>query len=152
VRYAERTTRRDEVCPFYNADFDWISETAIVRINEAVTGGFESARTRIGAAPRLIRIDLERAFGSHRLCDRTVGLLEEKRFSRWDAAGAVNEVEWITRYQTLEPFHPNYWAQLALRNCLRRAFNGGLPTEPREGRCRIRAAGLTALGEPDMEL
>ena len=30
-------------------------------------------------------------------------------------------------YQIQEDGHPSYWGQLALRNCLRQAYNGGLP-------------------------
>jgi hypothetical protein len=47
-----------------------------------------------------------------------------------------------------EDIHPNYWGQLALRNCLRKEYKNGAP-EP-VGKCTIE--GLTALGEPKMEL
>ena len=30
-------------------------------------------------------------------------------------------------YQLQEDVHPSYWGQLALRNCLRQAYNGGAP-------------------------
>ena len=45
--------------------------------------------------------------------------------------------------------HPNYWGQLALRNCVRQAYNGGAP---RGGTCVRGANGLNAHGEPNMIL
>ena len=30
-------------------------------------------------------------------------------------------------YQLQEDAHPNYWGQLALRNCMRQAYNAGAP-------------------------
>jgi hypothetical protein len=45
--------------------------------------------------------------------------------------------------------HPSYWGQLALRNCLRLAYNGGAV---RGGRCTIAGTGLNSFGEPRMVL
>ena len=42
-------------------------------------------------------------------------------------------------YQLQETLHPNYWGQLALRNCVRQAYNGGAP---RGGTCTIAGTGL----------
>ena len=39
------------------------------------------------------------------------------------------------------------WGQLALRNCVRQAYNGGAP---RGGTCSRTATGLNAQGEPNM--
>ena len=52
-------------------------------------------------------------------------------------------------YELQEDLHPNYWAQLALRNCLTQAYNGGVP---RGGTCTISASGLNSAGEPNMSL
>jgi hypothetical protein len=57
-----------------------------------------------------------------------------------------------------EGFHPNYWGQLAFRNCLRKMYNNGTPLNNKE--CTIEAPGLeTALAgkfdwrpEPKMKL
>ncbi len=48
-----------------------------------------------------------------------------------------------------EDLHPNYWAQLALRNCLTQAYNSGTP---KGGTCTISATGLNSAGEPNMSL
>jgi hypothetical protein len=52
-------------------------------------------------------------------------------------------------YDKLESFHPSYWGELALRNCLRLVHNNGAV---RGGACIIAATGLNERGEPVMEL
>jgi hypothetical protein len=51
-------------------------------------------------------------------------------------------------YQLQEDLHPSYWGQLAERNCVRQAYNGGAP---RGGMC-IHGTGLNANGEPNATL
>ena len=105
-------------------------------------------------------LDVSGAFVGRRLCENTVGLLEEKALATWQSAGASDKTEWIAQirtvstvfgpYQVQESFHPNYWGQLALRNCVRQAYNGGTP---RGGTCaRGTLTGRNALGEPNMAL
>lgn len=73
----------------------------------------------------------------------------------------VNETEWINQlrirtwnlwgisFGILTPFliqedmHPNFWGQLALRNCLRKEYNNGAPKNV--GTCIIEKPGLTAV-------
>ena len=50
-------------------------------------------------------------------------------------------------YQLQEDAHPSYWGQLALRNCVRQAYNGGTP---RGGTCSRATTGLNGQGEPNM--
>jgi hypothetical protein len=52
-------------------------------------------------------------------------------------------------YEIQEDLHPNYWAQLALRNCLTQAYNGGTP---KGGTCTISGGGLNSAGQPNMSL
>lgn len=47
-------------------------------------------------------------------------------------------------YSIQELLHPNYWGQLARRNCLRQVYNHGAV---RSGSCTA-GAGLTPAGEP----
>ena len=99
------------------------------------------------------------ALNGRKLCENTVGLLEEKGVANWTSAGAVDKTEWVQQIRTLttlfppyqlqEDGHPNYWGQLALRNCVRQAYNGGVP---RGGTCRIWTTGLNGYGEPVMSL
>ena len=49
-----------------------------------------------------------------------------------------------------ENAHPNYWGQMALRNCFRQAYNNGAP---HGGTCvRGGNSGLNSRGEPNMTL
>ncbi|MEZ5098069.1 MAG: hypothetical protein R2731_19510 [Nocardioides sp.] len=86
-------------------------------------------------------LNLASAFTGRRLCESTVGLYEEKGLSSWTQATAVDKTEWINQIRTIstatssyyiqESLHPNYWAQLALRSCVRQAWNGGNPAAGR---------------------
>ena len=104
-------------------------------------------------------MDIAGAFNGRRLCENTVGLLEEKGLSSWKSPGAVDKTEWINQIRTItaifppyelqEDLHPNYWAQLALRNCLTQAYNAGTP---KGGACTISGTGLNGAGQPNMSL
>jgi hypothetical protein len=71
----------------------------------------------------------------------------------------VNVSEWVNQIRTVstigsdyyvqESLHPDYWGQLALRDCLRQAYNNGAV---RGGTCTIAGSGLDAQGEPIMSL
>jgi hypothetical protein len=109
--------------------------------------------------PNVKAMDIAAAFNGRRLCEKGVGLLEEEGLSSWKAAEAPNKTEWFNQIRTItaifppyeiqEDLHPNYWAQLALRNCLTQAYNGGTP---KGGTCSISATGLNSAGEPNMSL
>jgi hypothetical protein len=104
-------------------------------------------------------LDMVGALYGRRLCENTVGLLEEKGVSTWQSAGAVDKTEWVQQIRTLttifppyqlqEDGHPNYWGQLALRNCFRQAATA--QPEPTGGYCS-RGTGLNAKNEPNMTL
>ena len=104
-------------------------------------------------------LDDQNALVGRRLCENTVGLLEEKGVANWTSAGAADKTEWVSQvrttstlfgpYQLQEDAHPNYWGQLALRNCLRQAYNGGAA---HGGTCTIATTGLNGFGEPQMSL
>jgi hypothetical protein len=155
-RYGESGYTRQNTggCGFWNNDANWANSTALPTINGAVKGA--AADTGLSN----IRIlELQGAFNGRRLCENTVGLLEEKGLSSWTNAGAVDKTEWINQirtistvfgpYQLQESLHPNYWGQKALRSCVRQAYNGGAP---RGGTCTIAGSGLTSRGEPNMAL
>jgi hypothetical protein len=103
-------------------------------------------------------LDMQNALVGRRLCENTVGLLEEKGVASWRSAGAVDKSEWVEQirtvstllppYQLQEDGHADYWGQLAMRNCLRQAYNGGAV---RGGTC-ARGTGLDGQGEPNMAL
>jgi hypothetical protein len=156
IRYGESGYTRQNTggCGFWNNDANWANSTALPTINSAVRNA--AAQTGLSNVKLL---ELQSAFNGHRLCENTVGLLEEKGLTSWTQAGAVDKSEWVNQIRTVstvfgpyyvqESFHPNYWGQLALRSCVRQAYNGGTP---RGGTCTIAGSGLTSRGEPNMAL
>lgn len=156
-RYSESGYSRQNTggCGFWNADANWANGTALPTINSTVTGaitqaGITNSRT----------LNLASAFNGRRLCENTVGLYEEKGLTSWTQPTAVDKTEWVNQIRTVstccssspyyiqESLHPNYWAQLATRSCVRQAWNGGTP---RGGACSISGTGLVN-GEPRMAL
>lgn len=141
-------------CGFWNADADWANNSALPIINNTVTGaiaqaGITNART----------LNLASTFNGRRLCESGVGLYEEVGIAGWTSAGAVDRTEWVNQIRTVttsgdspyfiqESLHPNYWGQLAVRSCVRQAYNGGTP---RGGACVRTGTGLLN-GEPRMTL
>ncbi len=156
-RYSQSGYTRQSTggCGFWNADADWANDYALPTINATVRG----AATQSGLSNIKI-LDLSSAFNGRRLCESGVGLYEEQGLASWTSAGAVDRTEWINQIRTVstccsnspyyiqESLHPNYWAQLATRSCVRQAYNGGAV---RGGTCRIAGTGLSG-GEPRMTL
>jgi hypothetical protein len=156
-RYSQSGYTRQDTggCGFWNADANWANATALPTINNAVKNAVTQA-----ALPNTAVMDLSSAFNGRRLCESTVGLIEEKGLYDWRSAGAVDQTEWINQIRTVstccgsnyyiqESLHPNYWGELALRSCVRQAYNGGVP---HGGTCRISGTGLSSRGEPLMSL
>ncbi|MGN6635003.1 MAG: hypothetical protein ACTHJ6_06000 [Oryzihumus sp.] len=154
-RYSESGYTRQSTggCGFWDKDADWANGSALTTINATVrnavaASGISGVRT----------LELASAFNGRRLCENTVGLYEEKGLTSWTQAGAVDQTEWVNQIRTVstagsdyyiqESLHPNYWAQMALRSCVRQAYNAGMP---RGGTCSIAGTGLVA-GEPRMTL
>lgn len=141
-------------CGFWNADADWANGSALPTINNTVTGaigqaGITNART----------LNLAATFNGRRLCEKGVGLYEEVGLANWTAPTAVDRTEWVNQIRTVtttgsspyyiqESLHPNYWGQLAVRSCVRQAYNAGTP---RSGTCVRSGTGLSG-GEPRMAL
>jgi hypothetical protein len=141
-------------CGFWNADANYANATMLPTIDNTVLG----AAAGVGLS-NVKTMELSSAFNSHRLCDKGVGMLEEEGLANWKAAEAVNKSEWFNQIRTIEtltgPYelqediHPNYWAQLGLRNCLTQAYDEGTP---KGGTCTISGTGLNSAGEPNMSL
>ena len=154
-RYSESGYTRQSTggCGFWNADADWANSTALPTINATV----KNAITASGVAG-VKTLDLTSAFNGRRLCESTVGLYEERGLTSWQQAGAVDQTEWVNQIRTVstagsnyyiqESLHPNYWAQMGLRSCVRQVWNGGAV---RGGSCNISGTGLVN-GEPRMAL
>jgi len=156
-RYSQSGFTRQSTggCGFWNRDADWANATALVQINGAVKSAAASANT----AGNVKVLDVATALNGRRLCETGVKLMEQTGLGSWSATGAGDSTEWVAQIRTVstigspyfvqESLHPNYWAQQALQNCVRRVWNNGVP---KGGVCTRSATGLTAAGEPVMRL
>ena len=133
-RYSESGYTRQSTggCGFWNKDADWANDTALPTINGAVVRRGRRLRSDQHPDPRPVRG-----------LQRPPAVREHRRALRGDAAsrtgrspGAVDQTEWINQIRTVstccgssspyyiqESLHPNYWAQLATRSCVRQAWN-----------------------------
>jgi hypothetical protein len=155
-RYGETGYTRQSVggCGIWNRDANWADDSVVTTLNATIVNAV--AQTGLTNVKLL---DTSAALNGRRLCESSVGLLEERGIATWRSAGAADKTEWVSQirtastilgpYQLQEDAHPNYWGQLALRNCLRQAYNGGAV---RGGTCTRAGTGLNALGEPNMTL
>ncbi|MBK5222088.1 MAG: hypothetical protein JJE52_04280 [Acidimicrobiia bacterium] len=155
-RYPEAGWTRQSIggCGVWNRDADWANDTAVVKMNQAAVQG--AARSGL---TNYVVLDMTAALHGRRLCESTVGLLEERGIASWQSPGAVDRTEWVSQvrtvttlvgpYQLQEGMHPSYWGQLALRSCLRQAYGTG---EVRGGTCVRGADGISSRGEPNMVL
>ena len=156
IRYSQNGFTRQTVggCGVWNADADWANDTVVAKLN----GTVRNAEAATGMS-NIALLDAQNALVGHRLCENTDGLLEEEGLASWHSAGAADRSEWVSQirtattlfgpYQLQEDAHPSYWGELALRNCVRQAYNGGAP---RGGTCSHTTTGLDAVGEPNMSL
>lgn len=155
IRYPESGWTRQNIggCGVWNRDADWANDTVVAKMNQAVVNG--AARSGVS---NYVVLDLSRSLHGRRLCEKGVGLLEERGIPTWQGSGAVDQTEWVSQirtvttifgpYQLQEGLHASYWGQMAMRNCLRLAYNSG---NVRGGLCTRAANGLTN-GEPRMQL
>jgi hypothetical protein len=155
IRYSESGYTRQSTggCGVWNRDADWANDTAVVAMNNSARNG----ATQSGLTNTKI-FDVSSLLNGRRLCESTVGLLEEKGLANWTVAGAADQTEWVSQirttstvfgpYQLQEGLHPSYWGEKALRNCVRQAYNGGTP----KGGVCTHGTGLNANGEPNATL
>jgi hypothetical protein len=155
-RYSQSGYTRQSTggCGFWNADADYANGTLLPTIDNSVM----SAAAQTGLT-NIKTMELRSAFNGRRLCENTVSRVDASGYSSWNAPGALDHIEWFQGIRTVttvgsdyyvqESLHPDYLAQLGLRNCIRQAYNGGTP---RGGTCAISATGKNSLGEPNMAL
>jgi hypothetical protein len=155
-RYPETGWDRQSIggCGTWNRDADWANDTVVTIMNRTTT----NAAAQSGLANVKV-LDLRDALVGRRLCENTVGLLEEAGVATWTSNKAADKTEWVSQirttstiggpYQLQEDGHASYWGQKAMRNCLRLAYNNGTV---RGGRCVRVQNGLNTYGEPKMGL
>jgi hypothetical protein len=156
-RYSQSGFTRQTVggCGIWNRDADWANDTVVATFNNTL----RNAAVQSGLVNYKI-LDMTDALVGRRLCENTVGLLEEVGIPSWTSAGAVDRTEWVSQirtvsaifppYQIQEDGHPSYWGQLALRNCLRQAYASAAPF--RSTLTCNRGLGLNSAREPNMSL
>jgi hypothetical protein len=155
-RYPESGWTRQAIggCGTWNRDANWANDTVVTAMNNSVKNG-----AALSGLTNVVTLDLVDSLVGRRLCEQGVGLLEETGTPSWQSAGAVDRSEWVAQirtvttivgpYQLQESGHASYWGQLAMRNCLRLAYNNGAV---RGGKCVRAGNGLTSRGEPVMAL
>jgi hypothetical protein len=156
-RYPQSGFTRQTIggCGVWNRDADWANDTVVATFNTTL----RNAAVSSGLTNYKI-LDMTNALVGRRLCENTVGLLEEVGIPSWTSAGAVDRTEWVSQirtvsaifppYQIQEDGHPSYWGQLALRNCLRQAYGSAAPFGATLT-C-TRGVGLNGSREPNMTL
>jgi hypothetical protein len=129
-RYKESGYTRQTIggCGVWNRDADWANDTMVHTLDELVV-------KQAAGAEGVPVLDARNALAGHRLCENTVGLLEERGVANWTVPGAADQTEWVSQirtvttlvppYQLQEDLHPSYWGQLALRNCVRQVYAAG---------------------------
>ena len=128
-RYGQTGFTRQTIggCGVWNRDADWARDTVVNTLNSTTVNAVRPLGLPV--------LDMDEALAGRKLCENTVGLLEERGIANWRSAGAADNTEWVQQIRTLttlfppyqlqEDAHPNYWGQLALRNCFRQAYYAG---------------------------
>ena len=155
-RYPETGYTRQTIggCGVWNRDADWANATVVTAMNNSMKNG--AAQTGLSNVKVL---EMRNSLVGRRLCENTVGLLEEQGVQTWQSSGAVDKTEWVAQirttstitgpYQLQEDGHASYWGQKAMRACYRLVYNGGAV---RGGECVLDRRGLNSFGEPRMKL
>jgi hypothetical protein len=167
IRYTqEGYSRFYNGCPFWNEDANWANDTALPTISNTINAAVAVFSDNYPGIHVHV-MDVSKALNGHRLCENGVNQVDSPEgVLSWTSNGASGKSEWVAQirgifsaggmaslpgmvYYKNESFHPNYWGQLALRNCLRQAWNNG---NVRGGSCEFLQNGLGSFGEPQMAL
>lgn len=149
-------------CGFYDADADWAITTVLPLINTTIMDAALRAKEEVSTL-RIVHMDNTDAFKGHELCskysyrvngDKSV---DAPGVKSWRSKNAIAKSEWMKEVDLFntgasianESFHPNYWGQLALRNCLRQLWNGGNVVAG--GRCAPLGGRMKKINEPRMK-
>lgn len=171
MRYKESGPAGDQInyrhavggCGFRDVDADWAIETVLPTINETIREAALEAKAYFSGRLRLVQVDNSNAFDGHELCHRKSKRVmasptyaeDRGGVNSWRSKSAPDKSEWVkdidisnfSATEKNEGFHPGFWGQLALRNCLRQVWNGG--TVVSGGSC-VPLGGKNKYGEPNM--
>ena len=148
-------------CGFSDVDATWANIDVLALVNRTVREAAVEAKRRVPSL-RIVHMDSSHAYKGRNLCHKDVKRVndddeyDEGGPKTWRERTAVNRSEWVVEIEISnasdtmlqEGVHPNYWGQLALRNCLRQVWNSGNPV----GGVCTRGLGLNSRGEPNMSL
>jgi hypothetical protein len=152
-------------CGMWDRDLDWIHNVVLPTLNSSFKqAAVNASNTTVTWAsnsykPKVALLDVQDAFMGRRLCETGTDLLPSPTAGpSWTALGAVNGSEWVSQIRTLtalasdytlqEGLHPNYWAQLGLRSCVRQAYAQLSATIAVGGSCRRSGSGLDMSKSP----
>ena len=122
-------------CGVSNADTDWARGQFLPAVNQAVlTAGHRLESQLLGPGiDNVVYLQTDPTLSRHQLCAK--GLQQLTR--PYTTPGTAKIAEWFTQIRTVttagshilspyeiqEGLHPDYWGQLAMRNCLRQLWN-----------------------------
>jgi len=153
-------------CGFWNTDVDLTNRTVLPEVNAIIQRALHVVQAGAIAQGELFQsvlLDNSEALRGHELCNAAVERVNARNWwgtlvgvRSWTSRGAADRSEWMQEVNIVnvgeaflvESLHPNYWGQLAMRNCVRQVWNAGMPVS---GKCTPRG-GLNSRGEPNMEL
>ena len=153
-RYPETYSRWDDGgCGFYDKDATWAGTQFVTTVRSAAANALQGS----GITPSAL-MDFSKLLDNRELCATgTLQVGSSGGAANWQAGGAVDISEWSDEIRTensgpyfeQESLHPNYWAQLAMRSCVRQLF----ASEQRANSTCVRSGtGLTPRGEPVVSL
>jgi hypothetical protein len=160
IRYGSFGYSRQYVggCGLRDGDLDWALGSVLPMINRTYRGAASDAQVQRPTL-QIAVLDTSRAFSDRELCSKSVNRVgSQGGVNNWQVQGSADRSEWVMEVNIInardtyqqESLHPNYWGQLALRNCYRQVWNGG---DVQGGACeRAAGGGVTADCEPRMAL
>ena len=137
-RYPETGWTRQSIggCGTWNRDANWANDTVVTAMNNSVTNGAaQSGLTNV------VTLDLVDSLVGRRLCENTVGLLEETGTASWQSAGAVDRSEWVAQIRTVTTIVGPYQLQ---ESGARRATGASSRCATACGRCSTAATSSAA--------
>ena len=83
----------------WNSDINWARNTVVDTLNTTI-------KNAVAGMANVQVLDMVGALYGRRLCENTVGVLEEKGVSTWQSPGAVDKTEWVHQIRTVTTHLP----------------------------------------------
>ncbi|MEI6623429.1 MAG: hypothetical protein WCP28_16140 [Actinomycetes bacterium] len=111
-------------CGFWNDDATWANTTVLNRVNQTVSNAADQS-----GLTNILKLDLSKTLIGHRLCENGVTSFwvdrsEKNQMIEGEWVQSIVAASWLySGWEKQESLHPNYWAQLAFRNCIRQVYD-----------------------------